>query len=208
MKLEQIDILKRFLPEEALEMVCQTIDEERIHLRITAARKTRLGDFRPPAKSGGGYRISLNHNLNRYQFLITFVHELAHLQVYKKHQNKVQPHGIEWKQSFSTLMQPYFEANLFPQDLTKVLKKYLKNAKAASGSDLELSRCLKQFDKNSTKNPTLEEIPDGSNFVIAGGRVFIKGKRLRKRYKCQCYHSKKWYLFNPLAEVLVVNPEG
>ena len=207
MKPEQKEILKRFLPENALDKVCQSIDEQRIHLRITAARSTRLGDFRPPAKPGGAYRISLNHNLNPYQFLITFVHELAHLEVYKKHQNKVQPHGIEWKQTFSALMQPYFEANIFPLNLTKALTNYLKNAKAASGSDLELTRCLKQFDKNSMKNPALEEIPTGSNFAMSGGRVFTKGERLRKRYKCQCYHSKKWYLISPLAEVKVVNPE-
>ncbi|MDY0077286.1 MAG: SprT-like domain-containing protein [Bacteroidales bacterium] len=207
MKPDYKEILRAFLPEKALELVYKTIVDERIQLRITATRSTRLGDFRPPRQPGGAYRISLNHNLNPYQFLITFVHELAHLQVYKKHQNKVQPHGIEWKQSFSVLMQPYFELYLFPPELTKVLKKYLLNAKASSGTDLELSRCLKQYDKNPQKNPTLEEIPDGSNFVIAGGRVFIKGERLRKRYKCQCYHSKKWYLFSPLAEVMVLNTE-
>lgn len=185
-------------------MVCQTIDEEHINLRITAIRSTRLGDFRPPRQPGAAYRISINHNLNPYQFLITFVHELAHLQVYKKYKNSVQPHGIEWKRSFRTLMQLYFEQQIFPEDLTKTLKNYLKNAKAASGSDLELSRCLKQYDLNPQQLPTVEDLPDGSIFSIAGGRSFIKGERLRKRYKCQCLHSKKWYLFSPMAEVSVL----
>lgn len=207
MKPDHRAILQRFLPEKALDSVSQTIVEERIHLRITAARSTRLGDFRPPAKPGGAYRISLNHNLNPYQFLITFVHELAHLQVYKAYQNKVQPHGIEWKQSFRYLMQPYFELNIFPADLESALNNYLKNAKAASGSDLKLTRCLKQFDKNPRTLPTLEEIPDGSIFSIARGRSFIKGQRLRKRYKCQCLSTKKWYLFSPVAEVIVANQD-
>ncbi len=76
----------------------------------------------------------------------------------------MQPHGIEWKQSFRYLMQPYFELNIFPADLESALNNYLKNAKAASGTDLKLTRCLKQFDKNPRTLPTIEEIPDGSIF--------------------------------------------
>ncbi|MBU1368318.1 MAG: SprT-like domain-containing protein [Bacteroidetes bacterium] len=203
MKADQKEILSRFLPEGALEKVCKSIDEAHIHLRITAARSSRLGDFRPPKQVGDPYRISLNHNLNPYQFLITFVHELAHLEVYKTHKNKVQPHGVEWKQRFRQLMQPYLESQIFPAELSKSLSNYLQNAKAASGSDLELTRKLKQYNKIQKSLPTIEELSEGSVFRIASGRSFIKGARLRKRYKCQCVHSKRWYLFNPLAEVML-----
>ena len=39
----------------------------------------------------------MNNNLNKYSFLITITHEIAHMMIWEKHQNKVDPHGEEWK---------------------------------------------------------------------------------------------------------------
>lgn len=202
---EEKAILKRFLPANSLDMVCDSIKNENINLRITASRSTRLGDFRPPKQSGDPFRISLNHDLNPYQFLITFVHELAHLKVFQQYKNKVKAHGHEWKQWFQVLMTPYFDSAIFPTDLRDELVRYLNNPKASSGSDLSLTRCLQHYDTKQRTNPTVEEIAIGTVFKIPNGRTFRKGERLRKRYKCQCLHSKRWYLFNPIAEVLIVN---
>ena len=205
MKPEEKAILKRFLPANSLDMVCESIEKEHINLRITASRSTRLGDFRPPKQVGNPYRISLNHDLNPYQFLITFVHELTHLKVFQQYKSKVKAHGYEWKKWFQDLMSPYLEAAVFPVDLKNELIRYLSNPKAASGSDLKLTRCLKQYDTKQRTNPTIEEIAIGTVFKIPNGRTFRKGEQVRKRYKCQCLQSKRWYLFNPIAEVLVVN---
>ncbi len=205
MKPEEKAILKRFLPANSLDMVCDSIKRENINLRITASRSTRLGDFRPPKQSGDSFRISLNHDLNQFQFLITFVHELAHLKVFKQYKNKVKAHGTEWKYWFQLLMKPYLEAEVFPSDVEDELVRYLANPKASSGSDLSLTRCLQQYDTKQRTKPTVEEIAVGTIFKIPNGRTFRKGERLRKRYKCQCLHSNRWYLFNPMAEVFVVN---
>ncbi|HOI31500.1 MAG: SprT-like domain-containing protein [Bacteroidales bacterium] len=202
---EEKAILKRFLPANSLDLVSDSIKKENINLRITASRSTRLGDFRPPKQSGDPFRISLNHDLNPYQFLITFVHELAHLKVFQQYKNKVQAHGIEWKYWFQLLMKPYLELGVFPADLQHELVRYLSNPKAASGTDLKLTRCLQHYDTKQRTKPTVEEIAIGTVFKIPNGRTFRKGERLRKRYKCQCLDSKRWYLFNPIAEVFVVN---
>lgn len=205
MKPEEKNLLKRFLPEKSLDLVCNSIEKENISLRITPSRKTRLGDFRPPKQPGSPFRISLNHDLNPYQFLITFVHELAHLKVFQQYQNTVSAHGPEWKRLFQILMTPYLKNDIFPIDLKVVLARYLSNPKAASGSDIELTRCLKQYDTKKQKNPTIEEIDTGTVFKIPNGRSFVKGERLRKRYKCQCIRSKRWYLFSPIAEVVIIS---
>ncbi len=205
MKPEEKNLLKRFLPEKSIELVCSSIEKENINLRITPTRKTRLGDFRPPKQKGSPFRISLNHDLNPYQFLITFVHELAHLKVFQQYQNNVSAHGPEWKRLFQILMTPYLKNDIFPDDLKAVLVRYLSNPKAASGSDIELIRCLKKYDTKQQKNPTIEEIEAGTVFKISNGRSFIKGERLRKRYKCQCLDSRRWYLFSPIAEVIITN---
>jgi hypothetical protein len=64
---------------------------------------------------------------------------------------------------------------------------------------------LQHYDAKQRANPTVEEIAVGTVFKIPNGRTFRKGERLRKRFKCQCLHSKRWYLFNPITEVLPVD---
>ena len=46
-------------------------------------------------------------------------------------------------------------------------------------------------------------IPEGNFFKIYNGRIFKKGPKLRKRYKCEEKFSGKKYLFNPLTEVVL-----
>ena len=42
------------------------------------------------------------------RFLFTYIHEVAHAAVYQRWGRKPEPHGKEWKQTFSALMQPLF----------------------------------------------------------------------------------------------------
>lgn len=201
---EDKQVLKKYLPAGAVDMVYDSISNHKLQLRISRQRHTKLGDFRPGI-NGRPHRISLNHDLNPYNFLIVFVHELAHLHVFNQFGNRVMPHGIEWKTTFRELMKPYFDKQVFPDDIRLALKNYLRNAKAANGSDLELSRVLSQYDLQKVKGPRLEALPEGSLFRVPGGRVFKKMERLRKRYKCLCLDNNRLYLFNPLATVQPVD---
>jgi SprT protein len=198
-------VLGKYLPEQAVGLVYQSLQEKKVQLRISRKRNSKLGDFRA-SSNGHPHRISLNHDLNPYSFLIVFVHELAHLYVYEQYGNKVLPHGKEWKQAFRQLMEPYFALQLFPKDVHHALSFYLKNAKAANGTDLELTRVLSQFDEKKHDGIELETLPLGTRFVIPNGRIFVKMQKLRKRYKCQCVQSNRYYLFNPLAIVKPVEP--
>ena len=47
----------------------------------------------------------------------------------------------------------------------------------------------------------LEELPYGSLFKIKDGRIFQKGEKLRKRFKCSETHTNLVYLFSPIYEV-------
>lgn len=196
------DILANYLPGDSEDIIIEWIISYRIHLKITRHRTTKLGDYRPPVKNHG-HRISVNHNLNQYAFLITLVHEIAHLIVWEKHKNKVKPHGREWKQHFYELMQPFLKGGIFPDEMKKPLENYLGNSKASSVSDLELTRILKTFDNNNT--PVLENLPEGAVFKLPGGRSFRKMNKLRKRYRCICLENNRAYLINPLAEVVRID---
>src|SRR5690242_11741936 len=98
--------IRPFVPEEATGIVARWIDDYKIALTITPSRKSVFGDYRWP-QQGKGHRISINGDLNQYAFLITFVHEMAHLTSWEKYRNTVSSHGKEWKIEFKILMDEF-----------------------------------------------------------------------------------------------------
>lgn len=199
------ELLLEYLPEGSVDCVFQWIKEKKIHLKITKQRKTKLGDYRPPTHHPN-HRISVNHNLNKYSFLITFVHEFAHLLVWEKHKGNVEPHGKEWKKKYRDLMTGFLHKEIFPEDIEKVLSKSIENSKAASTSDLKLSRILKKYD-DQNEFLTLEDLKENTIFFIEGGRRFKKGQKQRTRYKCQNLDNKKFYLVHALTAVVKLEKE-
>ena len=47
----------------------------------------------------------------------------------------------------------------------------------------------------------VEQFPEGTLFEIKGGRIFKKGEKIRKRYKCVEVKTGKLYLFSAVYEV-------
>ena len=171
-------------------------------LKITKERSTKLGDYTSP-HDGLNHTITINHNLNPYSFFITLVHEIAHLKTYNEYRNRVLPHGEEWKQSFRDLMIPFLSTDKLPIDVLYALRKYLQNPAAASCSDDTLMRTLKLYDTQDTNGHLilLEHLPYRTHFLYNGSRIFEKGEKLRKRYRCKEISTGTVYLFSPLAEV-------
>ena len=193
------EILRKYLPEGAVPLLAEWIVKYDFKLKITRERSTRLGDYTSP-QNGTNHTITINHNLNRFAFLITLVHEVAHLVTYNDHRNRVNPHGAEWKQNFRVLMQPFLTTDIFPLEVFAALRKYLANPAAASCTDLQLLRTLKLHDEDNG-SIFLEHLPHNAVFLYNGSRIFQKGERIRKRYKCKEISTGAIYLFNPLAEV-------
>lgn len=205
MKSDPRQILKSYLPESVVDEVYKSVLDHKVSLHFTRARNSKLGDFRP-AHAGKPHRISLNHNLNPYEMLITWVHELAHLITFEKHGRQHQPHGIEWKQNFARLMVSFLHRSIFPDEIEEAIKYHVLISKAANGSDLHLKRLLKAYDKPLDEHKTtIETLTEGSYFKVHDGRIFQKGQLLRKRFKCLCMNDKRFYLFSQLA---VVEPIG
>ncbi|WP_316811313.1 SprT-like domain-containing protein [Pedobacter heparinus] len=199
--MEKEHILSQYMPLAAAPIIAKWIDYFQCEFKISKGRATKLGDYRHPYKASG-HKISVNNNLNAYAFLVTTVHEFAHLLTWNDHKNKVKPHGNEWKHNFKRMMVPFLEKEIFPEDVKKAIVNYLNNPSAASCTDLKLSRALKKYDVLADVS-RLEELPLHAIFSIKDGRQFKKGEKLRKRYRCQCLDNGNIYLFNPLAEVML-----
>ena len=152
----------------------------------------------------GMHQITINATLNKYRFLITLVHEIAHLAAFEKYGRHIKPHGLEWKKTFQYLMLPFIRPEIFPSKLLPVLAKHFKNPKASSDTDAVLSLALKQYDSQHLDKTYVFELPLGSVFRIYNGKLFKKGNKRIKRYECVELSSGKLYLFQPNAEVELI----
>lgn len=192
--------LQKYLPEGSLELTLELLRTEPIELKISRPRKTKFGDYRFPKPGSNRHRISVNANLNPYAFLITLIHEVAHLKAFKDHGKGIKPHGVEWQKTFLDLCLRFFEQKVFPADLQEKLQHSLHRGAASSCTDLNLYRALKQHDEPEDGVVTLEQLPDGTAFQI-GSKLFKKGPRSRKRFRCRNLQNGREYMVHPLAEV-------
>ena len=201
MKPEELALLRHYFPEAAVAMVGTLYEQRRFKLHFKRPRSSKLGDFRPPRTKNGICSITLNLDLNPYQMLITYVHEVAHYDVYKQHgSRRVQPHGEEWQKCFTTLLLPFMTNTIFPQDVLTQLQHHLQHIKASSTADLKLQRVLQKYDKHAEDVNTVESLPTGGRFMLKNGLVFQKGEKQRTRYKCYCESNGRWYFVSALAE--------
>ncbi len=195
------EILEKYLPKAAVNSAVQLIEINELHLKIVNERKTRHGDYRK--LPNGQHQITVNSNLNPYRFLITLIHEVAHLVAFRKYGRNIKPHGKEWKHTFQYLMLPFIRPEIFPKSLLPLLALHFKNPRASSDTDAKLSLALKQFDPPNDKN-YIFELPYGSTFRLYNGKVFKRGNKRVKRYECLEISTGRIYLFNPNAEVELI----
>lgn len=198
-------ILQRYLPEPFVEMVIDLLLQYTVQFKIVRPRKTKLGDFRGQNKHGKP-QITINGNLNPYSFLVTTLHEFAHLTVYLEHGHRVAPHGKEWKLHYTRLLLPVIDHPETPEVLRKALLKSTTNMKASSCTDQQLQRTLLTFDSRNDNLVTLEELPKNSIFAL-NGKTFEKGILRRTRYMCTEVSSKRKYLVSALAHVELIEDE-
>ena len=196
------ETLARYIPEHAVKPVFDLIVANQVHLKIVNERQTRHGDYRRALS--GKHEITVNASLNKYRFLITLIHEISHLVAFEKFGRNIKPHGNEWKLTFQRMMVPFIRPEIFPGQLLPLLARHFKNPSASSDTDTTLSLALKQYDAQNDKN-YIFEIPYGSVFRIKNGKIFKKLAVRTKRFECIEISSGRTYLFNPNAEVELIN---
>jgi SprT protein len=194
-----LEYLSKFIPPAAVPRVLEYLHQYKVHLTITRERKSILGDYRH-ATTDKNHRISVNGNLNPYAFLITLIHELAHLVTFIQFGHRVSPHGREWKDLYAMLLKDFLGKEIFPPVVEQSLKQSMHDLPASSCADEGLMRVLKKFDRDNGL-VMVEQLPEGQLFDIGEGRIFKKGKKLRKRFQCVEVQTGKLYLFSPIYEV-------
>lgn len=201
LKTHALDALTNYLPENTLDDVIWFMETYKIHLILRKDRKSILGDYRP-AHQGKPHTISLNISLNKYHFLITFIHEVAHLVNHLNHGRRVSPHGKEWKEVFATLLKRFTDRNVFPPDIHAALTKSMKSLAASTCSDPVLFRVLHNYDTHKESRSMVENIPVGGLFRTIDGDVYKVISKRRTRFECENMDTGKKYLFPGIYEVI------
>ena len=198
-----MSLLQDYLPAGTYEPVLSYLRQFKVHLTVARERKSVLGDYRHRTHQNN-HRISVNGNLNKYSFLITLLHELAHLLTFEQFSNAVMAHGREWKLIYSQLLDQFLKHHTFPADIERELLLSLQNPAATSCAEDGLLRVLRKYDAGIGKLQMIEEITINGIFRTGDGRVFQKGKKLRKRFQCKEISTGRIYLFSPVYEVQIM----
>lgn len=194
--------LFEYIPLAAQPQIKALLAQDHLVVKLKKERKTKHGDYK--ALPNGKHQITVNANLNIYRFLVTLLHEIAHFEAYKKYGYAIKPHGAEWKSTFQHLVLPFLRPDVFPSSILPLLANHFKNPKASSDTDTHLALALKQFDQDQDKTFVFE-LPLGASFKLYNGRIFKKGIKRRKRIECMELNTGRLYLFNPNAEVELID---
>lgn len=202
-KYEFYQLTTPHLPEAALDYCCDLWRLYDFKLKVSKDRKTKLGDFRY-SRLTNEYQVSVNKGLNPYAFLITYIHEVAHVCTYRRHKSKVKPHGPEWQQNFRQLAAPLLNSDIFPADILKPFIAYLQNPAASTSGYTPLTMALRKHDgEQPDSHKLLSQLETGTKFVFKD-RTFIKVGKKRTRALCQDLCNGRNYLIPEVAQVEAV----
>ena len=192
-------ILLKHVPENAVHYCLDLWTAIPFHFKVTRKRSTKLGDYRydPRRKS---HSITVNVDLNQYSFLITYIHEIAHLLNTERHGRKVPPHGVAWKGCFKELMRPVMTDLIFPHDVLLALQKHMNNPKASTYADSRLVKALRKYDEHEIGLMTLGELKEGDLFEF-NKRMYTYLHIRRTRVMCQESESNRKYLISKMAMI-------
>ena len=137
------------LPDGTVSRVRAVLRGHRVVVRLSPPRRTKLGDHRPPARGVPHHRITVNEDLNSYAFLMTLLHEIAHMttwELLRPRSRRHRPHGPEWKGEFARLLDPFVSSAILPDDLAEAVARSMQNPTAASCTDRDLAIALSKYD--------------------------------------------------------------
>ncbi len=188
---KDLKIFEKYLPMNTVQYCAWLWNQHKFDFKITKPRTSKLGDYCFSRQNG--HAITVNSNLNKYSFLITYLHEVAHLLVQKNFIRRKLPHGKEWKEAFRTLLNPVMSTEIFPSDILFALQKYYQNPAASTGSHKLLSETLHKYDPQPEGYAQLNHLKENEVFQL-NGRLFSKGPLRRTRFFCKEVASGKNYI--------------
>ena len=190
------------MPKEAEDYCVRLWRQYGFRLKLSNHRRSKWGDYRYRKSADGTeqHQISVNRTLPAEAFLLTYLHEVAHLIAFQQHGFHIRPHGAEWKRCFRQLLHPVLSQPMVLAEVQLPLQRYAQNPKATVHADGALLRALLR-DKPLDGNIPLASVAEQEQFVFQG-RKFLKEKVRRTRALCREVTSGKRYTIALSAYVM------
>lgn len=196
-------ILEKQIPVAALQYAIELWHEMPFSFTLSRSRSTCFGNY---IFRNGHHKITVNHDINQYAFLITYIHEIAHQRTFQQHQGKrrkILPHGKEWKMNFQKLMQPLLNTTIFPESLLIPLTQYMQNPAASSVSFMPLAAALRGFDDIQEEGHELAQIAVNQTFEFRG-KTYQKIENRRTRVLCMEVATQRRFTIVGIVKVTLV----
>ena len=192
----------KYVPEHSAAYCANLWTNLKFEFKLARSRSSKLGDYWYQSKLNK-HKITVNKDLNQYSFLVTYIHEVAHMVAGIKYGYRIKPHGEEWRSVFKELMYPLMQEKVLPEDVLVPLHDYMISPGASSCSDPALYRALAKYDEQADNACFLSEIKIGQEFRF-GKRVFKKESIKRTRALCTEIKTGLRYYISESAEVKIM----
>ncbi|HAQ64986.1 MAG TPA: hypothetical protein DCR43_03900 [Bacteroidales bacterium] len=205
MNLDQLEkSLLPFMPEGTAGLYCSQIAGiKSINFKLTRERTSKHGDYRSHVNRWR-HQISINSTLPPHHFLVTLLHETAHLLVHERYRNHGDPHGPHWKAAFAEIILPWVVPGVLPPKLAMALKNHIEKGYATTTGDAGLLSVFRELEGIAQSIITLETLPPGAVFAIQG-QLFRKGEKMRTFYRCVSLTNNREYRVRITAEVMPID---
>ena len=195
-------ILHNHLPEQAVDWVYGYLDRHKVHFHITRGRRSKYGDYRWPQPRHEFHEMSVNGDLNRYLFLLVFLHEAAHLETHLKY-SSVQPHGHEWQAEYARLIG--LAIGCFPDEVRPLMARYAARVPLQRSLGRQIEELLRHYNPGAENVDIvhLDDLPAGSRFRLKNKpeMLFESVERRRTRWLCREVAGGRMYTVTGRAEV-------
>lgn len=193
------EIFRRYIPSQAVYFCLSIYKQHPFHFKVTSKRSSKLGDFRM-YPDNQKRMITVNGDLNQYAFLITLIHEMAHMIAYERFGRTIKPHGPEWKNTYQHLLAQSLRLDVYPDKILEIVLQHINTPKASTCADPSLYKALRIYDDKNMNQLFLGEIPEGEYFYFREV-AYKKIKKRRTRSLCENLTNGKQYLISDIAQV-------
>jgi len=191
-------IFNKYFPKESVAYCLGFWSKYKIQFTISKPRKSVYGNY---IYRAGIHSISVNGDLNPEAFLVTYLHEVAHLLVHVDAKKRVLPHGKEWQNHFREVMKPMIFGGIFLKEMAERLWLHLQSPKATSCSDPDLHKLLMKTEE-APEGTMVESLLPQQKFIY-DSRTFMVLRKLRTRIECLEIKNSQIYRFNAQTRIRV-----
>ena len=189
-------LLGQKVPAYGMPLVARLVRSYDFAFRFAPPRLRKLGDY--TRKANGEVAITINADLPPELFLVTFLHEVAHLEALQNRTRREAPHGKRWQACFGALLTELCQSAeaAMPAPLHQALVRHSQAPTATLTADPALARLLLP-----AKPPRqaladgfahVEMLAAGTAFAYRGKAFLLSGKMRTRHYGTDLQTGQLW----------------